>query len=217
MIPSPLASTEHVRFHFDPLCPWAWVTSRWMVRVAAAEPVRVSWALFALSEINRENPDVSQRQRAASGRALQLLALAREVGGQPAIGRLYTALGEARHTRGESLSDDRILTAALAEAGLATDLMTRADHEADRLWAAVLADHEASVTRCGAFGVPTLILDGGDGPGMFGPVVSPVPDEAESVALFHDVVRCLRRPYLFELKRDRGTTRAQVVAPTPSD
>ncbi|HVA20867.1 MAG TPA: DsbA family protein [Candidatus Micrarchaeia archaeon] len=214
MTPPTAAVTEHVRFHVDPLCPWAWVTSRWIVRVAAQEPVRVDWALFALSEINRDNEATAARQRAASGRALQLLALVRETGGQPAIGRLYTALGEARHTRGEALADDQTLSAALAEAGLGAALLGRADREADRLWEIVLEDHRAAVDRCGAFGVPTLILDGGAGPGMFGPVVSPVPDDAESVELFRDVVRCLRRPYLFELKRERGETRALVSDPS---
>ncbi len=216
MTPSAAALTEHVRFHFDPLCPWAWVTSRWMVKVAAAEPVRVSWALFSLAEINKDDPAVAARQRAASGRALQLLALARETGGQPAIGRLFTALGEARHSRGEPLDDDGVLAAALAEAALGADLLARADREADRLWSVVLVDHTAAVERCGAFGVPTLILDAGQGPGMFGPVISPVPDEAESVELFRDVVRCLRRPYLFEMKRERGETRALVAGGPPA-
>ncbi len=212
MTPPAPAAAERVRFHLDPLCPWAWVTSRWLIRVAALEPVEVEWALFSLAEINGGDADVAARQGAASGRALRLLALARESGGQSAIGRLYTALGEARHGRGASLAADETLGAALREAELDPALLAQADGEADRLWALVLADHAAAVERCGAFGVPTLILDGGAGPGMFGPIVSPVPDDAESVSLFRDVVSCLRRPYLFELKRDRGGTRPVVSA-----
>ncbi|HUY60691.1 MAG TPA: DsbA family protein [Candidatus Dormibacteraeota bacterium] len=196
---------EHIRFHFDPICPWAWVTSRWAQRLVELGELEVTWAFFALAEQNRTLlTDPEHRQLATA--PLQLLALARQRQGNVAVGRLYTAIGEARHLRGEPIGEPAVLEACLQAAGLDPTWVAESARDAT-CWEAVLIDHRAAVERCAAFGVPTLILDGGAGPGAFGPVITDVPDDAEAVALLRDTVRWIRRPYLYELKRERGDIR----------
>ena len=203
---------EHIRFHFDPICPWAWLTSRWAARLVELGELEVTWAFFALAEQNQTLlTDPEHRQLATA--PLRLLALARRRGGNDAVGRLYTAVGEARHRRSEPIGEAPVLEACLRAAGLDPAWMAESARD-DSCWDEVLADHRAAVQQCGAFGVPTLILDGGAGPGAFGPVITEVPDDAEAVALLHDTVRCLRRPYLYELKRERGDTRPVLDAPS---
>lgn len=194
---------EQIHFHFDPACPWAWLTSRWMARLVELGEVEVSWRFFSLGLVHLDpGQEPSAGPVAPTGAALQLLALARREGGDPLVDRLYTAMGRAFHGGDGKTDDPDTLDAALASVGL--DPARRQPAMADpSLWAEVVADHQAAVASCQAFGVPTLILDGGQGPGAFGPVITEVPSDAESKELLRDVVRMLRRPYLFELKRDR--------------
>jgi predicted DsbA family dithiol-disulfide isomerase len=139
------------------------------------------------------------------------LAQARRIGGNPAIARLYTAMGTAAHVQHEKLVESEVLDRAWEESGM--DPASRETTPAGPdLWRDVLSDHQAAVAACQAFGVPTLILDGGKGPGIFGPVITEVPSDAESLELLHDVLRCTRRGYLFELKRDRAGHPPQIVA-----
>ncbi len=194
---------ERITFHFDPICPWAWLTSRWMMRLQELGEVEVEWRLFALGIVNLEpgqNP--AEGPFWYSGEALQMLSLARRQGGNDLVAALYTELGRGIHVDGGSIAEPATIETAMARAGM--DPQLRESALADRsLWQAVLAEHEAAVAGCQAFGVPTLILDGGEGPGAFGPVITEVPPDQEARELLTDVVRMIRRGYLFELKRDR--------------
>ena len=194
---------EQINFHFDPVCPWAWLTSRWALRLEELGEVKVDWRLFSLGIVHLENDqDPSEGPVGQSGPALQLLALARREGGNSQVSRLYTAFGEAAHQRGEKLSDRSVLEAALTEAGM-DPKRTSAALEDRSLWLEVVSDHDAAVKSCQAFGVPTIVLDAGAGPGIFGPIITKVPSDRECVDLLQDVVRLNRRDYVFELKRDR--------------
>lgn len=194
---------EEINFHFDPLCPWAWLTSRWMARLAEIGEVKVNWRLFSLGVVHLEaGQDPAQASSSLGGPALRALALARRIGGNQLIGDLYTAIGRATHGRGARLSDPSVLTAAMAEVGM-DERALAGRLEDPGLWDEVLADHLAAVARCQAFGVPTLILDGGEGPGAFGPVITRVPNDEEARELLSDTVRMIRRDYVFEMKRDR--------------
>lgn len=195
---------ETLAFHFDPICPWAWLTSRWATRLEEIGAIEVEWRLFSLGVINLPEGQAPTREaRGRSGAALESLALARRLGGGQAVARLFTAMGQAAHGRHESLDDPAVLDQTWAEAGL--DPSLRAAGAGDpTLWDDVLAEHQAAVAACQAFGVPTLILDAGAGPGIFGPVISEVPADDEALALLEDVLRMARRPYLMELKRERG-------------
>jgi 2-hydroxychromene-2-carboxylate isomerase len=198
-----MTSVEKISFHFDPLCPWAWVTSRWATRLEELGAVEIDWRLFSLGVVNlAEGEPVPDHPVGTGGAALQLLAQARRLGGNAAVARLYTALGRAAHVRHDNLADPQVLERAWAEAVL--DPAGRESASADAtLWQEVLREHQVAVAACQAFGVPTLILDGGEGPGIFGPVITEVPDDDESKELLDDVLRLTRRDIFFELKRDR--------------
>ncbi|MGH7641392.1 MAG: DsbA family protein [Candidatus Dormibacteria bacterium] len=200
---APRGTPEPVVFHFDPICPWAWITSRWAVRLEELGQLSVEWRLFSLGVANASEADLAADTPVGhSGAALAALALARRLGGNPALLRLYTAMGDAAHQRHQDLADPAVLDHAWAQAGQEPRDLAGAAGDPS-LWASVLADHRLATRSCQAFGVPTLILDGGSGPGIFGPIITEVPSDEECVALLSDVVRMMRRPFLMELKRDR--------------
>ncbi len=193
---------EDVHFHFDPLCPWAWLTSRWILRVEELGEATVSWRLFSLGIANQAPEGATGGPVGSGAPALRMLALARRIGGNQAIGRLYTTMGNLVHGQGAELSGPETLRRAAVEAGLSPTLCDEADADPST-WDEVAADHKAAVESCQAFGVPTIILEGGHGPGIFGPVITEVPGDNESKELFRDLVRMAQRNYFFELKRDR--------------
>ncbi|HVD03350.1 MAG TPA: DsbA family protein [Candidatus Dormibacteraeota bacterium] len=197
---------EEITFHFDPVCPWAWLTSRWATRLVDLGDVAITWRFFSLGIVHLEpGQDTADGPVGYSGAALQLLALARRQGGNELVATLYTELGRLIHAGGSSPTPELgvvVLETAMRAAGM--DPADRRAAMSDRsLWQEVVADHAAAVASCEAFGVPTLILDAGKGPGLFGPVITEVPSDDEARALLRDVVRMARRPYLFELKRER--------------
>lgn len=195
-------TNDTLRFMFDPACPWAWRASLWIRNVRNHRPVDVEWGLFSLEYANRESTDEKYLSGVRRGRlALRLLHLARERAGNDAIDRLYLALGQARHERSEALDDPRVLVGALAEAGLDPSLLEEAQVRTE-LDGALQREYEAA-EKTGAFGVPTLYFQEDDTP-YFGPVIDPVPDGQEAVALYENLSGIARLPYFFELKRPRG-------------
>ena len=205
-----------VDIHVDPACPWAWLTSRWLAEVATVRPIRVRTRLFVLAEINRgaEPDEGHERIHRASGAALRLMAAARRAGGEAALARAYTELGEAHHERGQALDDPAVLAGAAAAAGLAPSLAGEAASGADpSLDEEVLAEHAAIVER-GAFGVPTLVV--GDAPPTFGPVVDRRITAEAAGELWDRVAWLLTEGAFFELKRERrnrpGIGRYRVTA-----
>ena len=194
---------ERIDFHFDPLCPWAWLTSRWATRLVELGELEVRWRFFSLGVAHLgAGDDPAPAAEALSGPALRLLALARRRAGNSGVDRLYAEIGAAVHQQGASLMEDATLLGALASAEMDPALLSESTQDLT-LWADVLEDHRAAVAACEAFGVPTIVLDQGQGPGAFGPVITRVPDDSEAVSLLQDTVRMLRRDYLFEIKRDR--------------
>ena len=199
-----MSARERIHFYFDPICPWAWLTSRWATRLEELGEVELEWRLFSLGVANLpEGQEPPDEPIGSSGPLLQLLAQARRVGGNEAVARLYTAMGQAAHVRQEELSDAAVLAQVLEEAGLPSgDLESLVDDRS--LWELVLDDHRQAVSSGEAFGVPTLILDAGQGPGIFGPVITEVPGDEECRALLQHVLGITRMSNFFELKRDRS-------------
>lgn len=194
---------ERINFHFDPLCPWAWLTARWATRLEELGELEIDWRLFSLGVANlADGESVPDEPVGRSGPSLVLLAKARRVGGNEGVARLYTTLGTAAHVRHEMLAEADVLASGWEAAGLAPSDLEAASSD-PTLWQDVLVDHRAAVAACQAFGVPTLILDGGEGPGIFGPVITEVPGDDDARALLQDVLRLTRTQYFFELKRDR--------------
>lgn len=172
----------------------------WIRQVAKKRPVEVAWKLFSLAVINH-GKDYNAEGHAKGFRLERALLAARRAGGNDAFERLYIAFGEAQHGRRDDLDDPAVIRGCLKAAGLPDDLydaaLADASTEAD-----LLAEHEQAVEQRGAFGVPTLVLQGSD-IALYGPVVDPIPDGQESLELWDHTLWALRTPHLWELKRER--------------
>ncbi len=193
---------ERIRFHFDTLCPWCYQTSRWVRRLAELGEVEVDWAVFSLEIVNAGSEESVAKGHAHAARSLRTVIAVREAEGAAAVGRYYAAIGAAVHERGEAVEDPQVVAAALTAAGLDPGLADKAMAD-EGTWAQVQAEHHALVERTRSFGVPTIVLDGGDGPAIFGPVISEVPTDADAVELFRHVAWLTRYENFSELKRDR--------------
>ncbi|MEU9100385.1 DsbA family protein [Streptomyces sp. NPDC048361] len=196
-----------VDFWFDPICPWSWQTSRWLLEVRRQRPVTVRWHVMSLAVL-QDNPRLPRayRQMLAEARGpARVCAAARAEHGDEVLGPLYTSLGTRFHERG--LPQDRsTVETALRECGLPTrlaDALTSHAHEE-----ALLISHKAAVTLAGDdVGTPVLALDGPPGTGQvafFGPVVTPVPRGEDAVRLWHGLTMMAATPGFYELKRSRG-------------
>jgi predicted DsbA family dithiol-disulfide isomerase len=193
--------TETVRFWFDPVCPWAWITSRWMHEVTGVRDVTVDWRLMSLRLLN-ENTDGYDPAKATGHtfghRAQRVAAAARERHGDESVGPLYTTLGTLIHVEQAPREDDTV-TRALTAAGLDADLAKALDDEAYD--AAVRAEHAAGIALVGT-DVGTPILEAG-GHAIFGPVVTPIPRGEDAGRLWDGVRLLLATDGFFELKRSR--------------
>jgi len=200
-----MAQSETVAFYFDPICPWAWRAADWIREVRQVRPVEVEWRFFSLEEVNKGDKTVDW-EGGRSVPALRVLALVRRQHGNDAVDRLYAALGQARFVRNEELSNPAVIEQALASAGLDPGLRAAALADASTR-DEVLREHYAVVEHMEAFGVPTLVLDGGRGPGIFGPVINPVPRGEEAGQLWDRLVWLMRQPGFYEIKRTRPQPR----------
>jgi 2-hydroxychromene-2-carboxylate isomerase len=194
------SSSTAVDFWFDPSCPWAWMTSRWVDEVAKHRDLDVTWHIMSLAVLN-EDKDVSESYRAFFPRALRynrLVAAVRELEGQAAVKPLYDALGMRIHPGG-SKNPDEVVPAALAELGLPAEYLRYAD--SDEYDAQLRASHFDGIDRVGQdVGTPVIAVDG---VAFFGPVISPAPKGEQALALWDGVVAAARYDGFFELKRSR--------------
>jgi len=192
---------HHVRFLFDPACPWAWRASLWIRAVAGVRPLTIQWDLLSLEYLNRENRDDPHRELHRKTRhAVRLLAKAEEVEGNEGMGRLYMAISVARYEKDLELDDPQVLLGALKEAGLPYSLLeeARVDPTLDTRLQKVYQE----ACAVGAFGVPTLFFDHRDSP-YFGPVIDTVPDDSKAGQLWDLILELSHHEYFYELKRKR--------------
>lgn len=195
---SPAPTT--VDFWFDPTCPWAWMTSRWLTEVEQTRDLTVHWHLMSQAVLN-EGREVSPRYAETLERSwgpMRVIAAARAAHGAGVVKPLYDAIGAQIHPGG---LDDLAETCrkALAEVGLPPELADAA--EDDSLDADVRASHAQAVALVGKdAGTPVLAIDG---VGFFGPVVTPAPTGEAAERLWDAVVAATSVPGFFELKRSR--------------
>jgi predicted DsbA family dithiol-disulfide isomerase len=191
--------SDRIRFHFDPLCPWAWQGSRWIREVAKVRDIEVEWRLFSLQLINADRDDPLADEHVKGTPALRTLALIRRAGGNDAVGRVYETLGEMVHDNGESLTSETVQRAVAAsgfDASLVDDAL--ADESTSE---EVRSEFEAAVSDVGCFGVPTIVLPSGRG--MFGPVVAVAPTGEAAGEMWDRVRWMIDYDGFFELKRER--------------
>jgi 2-hydroxychromene-2-carboxylate isomerase len=189
-----------VDFYLDTACPWSWRTSVWMREVAKVRDVDVHWKFFSLEEINRaNNPDAEPRPGHLESRnTFRTMVLARRVGGDEAVDKLYHEFGTAKHEEKKAL-DEAEVRACIERAGFSPSLLDEALAD-ESTKTEYLEEHKAAAER-GTFGVATLEIDGSEP--VFGPVVIPVPTGEEAGELWDHVAAMSTKGYFFELKRTR--------------
>lgn len=193
-------TTPVVDFWFDPACPWAWMTSRWITEVAQHRDVDLRWHVMSLSVLN-EGRDLDEDYRRLmddSWAAVRVLVAAARDHGDEVLGPLYTALGTRRHPGGRR-DTDAIIAESLAEVGLPAELAAVGrTGEVDDL---LRASHAEAVALVGDdVGTPVVAIDGA---GYFGPVVTPAPTGQAALDMFDGLVLMTRVPGFYELKRSR--------------
>ena len=194
---------DKVKFHFDPRCPWCYQTSRWARRLAELGEIELDWGIFSLEVVNLKEGESPDDLNAVSGPALRTAIAIRDSEGSKAIGPFYAALGKRIWEQEVPMQDNvQAVKEALEEAGLDPSLCDKALAD-PATWQAVLDEHNALIERTRSFGVPTIVLDGGEGPAIFGPVVSELPTDEDAVPLWHHVSWLARYDNFSELKRDR--------------
>jgi 2-hydroxychromene-2-carboxylate isomerase len=191
--------TESVQFFYDPQCPWAWRTSKWVRRLEEDGVVQVDWRFFSLGVINSGSEDVMDDTEDVGAASLRTLAFVKKTEGNQKSGELYAAMGEQSHEVMRRLTT-RLVGAALSDTGLGADLIDQAlaDPGAKE---DVLMDHRAAASSVGAFGVPTIVLESGKG--IFGPVLDDVGAD-DPHELWTHVRWLIEKVGFHELKRERG-------------
>lgn len=198
--PDPSAARRRAGFWFDPLCPWAWIASRWMLEVRRVRPVDVDWHVMSLAYLNegRDLPeDYRKLLEGAWGPVRVVTAAISEHGGAVAE-PLYTALGTRFHDRGQP-QEPATVVEALEEVGLPVSLAAAAD---DPGWDdAIRASHHAGMDQVGMdVGTPVISVEG---VAFFGPVLSPIPRGEDAGKLWDGVLLVAGTDGFFELKRTR--------------
>jgi predicted DsbA family dithiol-disulfide isomerase len=190
-------------FWFDPLCPWAWITSRWMLEVEQVRPVKTRWRVMSLAYLNLvqhegEGLTDEYRQRMEQAWApVRICAAAAAERGEDVLLPIYTAIGNRFHI--EQRRDADALADAVAEVGLPSSVLEAATStEFDD---AIRASHQAGMDLVGLdVGTPIINVDGN---AFFGPVVTPIPRGEAAGRLWDGVLAVTATDGFFELKRTR--------------
>ncbi|MCW1249990.1 DsbA family protein [Acaricomes phytoseiuli] len=193
-------ATSTVDFWFDPLCPYAWVTSRWMDEVEKVRDVRVRWHVMSLSVLN-EGRELSESYRDLMDRGwgpVRVIIAAQQRYGDDAVKPLYDAIGTAIHPQGIADFDEAIKR-GLEAAELPAELAEYAHSE--EYDEQLRASHESGSSLVGPdVGTPVLAIDD---IAFFGPVITRIPRGQEAGKLWDAAVALAGYPYFFELKRSR--------------
>lgn len=190
-------------FWFDPMCPWAWMTSRWMGEVSAVRDVEVRWHVMSLAVLN-EGRDLPEEYLALMERAwapVRVVIAARLAHGDGVVKALYDAIGTRLHPGGRD-DYDAVVREALAEVGLPAELADRgANVPGDEIDTELRASHQRAIDLVGEdVGTPVVAINGA---GYFGPVMTPAPKGEDAGRLWDGLALLTSVPGFYEVKRTR--------------
>ncbi|MFJ3969417.1 DsbA family protein [Streptomyces parvus] len=205
---TPANGKTPVDFWFDPLCPWAWMTSRWMLEVEKVRDVEVRWHVMSLAVLNEDKLDeLSEEYRDMLANQawgpVRVVIAAQQLHGDDVVGPLYTALGTRFHNNGEGPTPEAV-AAALKDVGLPAGLAEYADK--DTYDTELRASHKEGIDQVGQeVGTPVIAVPGADGEqvAFFGPVVTPAPKGEEAAKLWDGTLLVASIPGFYEIKRTR--------------
>lgn len=193
--------TNKADFWFDPMCPFAWVTSRWISEVEGVRDINTEWHVMSLAVLNEGRDELPADYKEFLVKAwgpVRVIVAAAAKHGDEYIKPLYDAMGTMIHNEGNK-DITEVITKSLAEVGLPAELASAG--QSDEFDAKLRSSHEAGISLVGQdVGTPIVAING---TAFFGPVITRIPRGEDAGKLWDAAVGLAAFPWFFELKRSR--------------